>query len=718
MAFKSLAPASVVIVAGMLAVAAGPAVASDPGAPPTAVEPVVDDYHGTSVSDPYRWLEDNDGPRVRAWTDAENQRTRALLDAIPGRAALRDRLADLITGASGAWFELEARPGVLFAMHADPKVQQPLLKVMGLDADPAKGRVVLDPNKLDPSGGTTVDWYVPSPDGRRIAVSLSQRGSEEGTVHVFETKTGKDIGEAVPRVQFPTGGGSVAWRADGSGFWYTRYPGEERPEADRRFFQQIFYHRIGTDPAKDAYVLGRDFPKIAETRLDNRANGRLLLAEVKNGDGGEVMHFVLTEDGKAHQVTRFEDGVTDATMAPEGTLYLVSRQGSPNGRVLELAPGHYDLADAKEIVPAGELSIQPGEGALAATRGYVYVHYVVGGPSEVHVFDASGRARGKLPLPEVSAARGLTPLPGGDLLVTIGTYTKPIYTARFDAKAGSLTATGIAMTSPATFDDAEVLRAFATSKDGTRVPFTIVRSKGTPQDGSAPALLTGYGGYGIVYAPSFLASRGRVWLEHGGIMVIANIRGGGEYGDAWHLAGNLTKKQNVFDDFTAVAQALIDEHYTTPMRLAIEGGSNGGLLMGAALTQHPELFRAVVSHVGIYDMLRVELDPNGLFNVTEFGTVKDPDQFAALYAYSPYHHVVDGTAYPAVLLMAGEHDGRVNPMQSRKMAARLQAATGSDQPVLLLTSAQSGHGMGTALSVAIEQSADSMAFLFDRLGIK
>jgi prolyl oligopeptidase len=311
----------------------------------------------------------------------------------------------------------------------------------------------------------------------------------------------------------------------------------------------------------------------------------------------------------------------------------------------------------------------------------------------------------------------MTSLPNGDLLVAIGSYTKPIHVDRFSAKTNRLTSTGIAMTSPANFDDVEVIRTFAVSKDGTQVPMTIIQRKGAVPDGVAPTLLTGYGGYGVVNAPHFLASRGRVWLEHGGIWVVANIRGGGEYGDAWHLAGNLTRKQNVFDDFAAVARALIDQHYTAPSHLAIEGGSNGGLLMGAALTQHPDLFRAVVSHVGIYDMLRVELDPNGLFNVTEFGTVKDADQFAALYAYSPYHHVVAGTAYPAVLLMAGEHDGRVNPMQSRKMAARLQAATASDQPVLLLTSAQSGHGMGTALSVAIDQSADSMAFLFDRLEI-
>jgi prolyl oligopeptidase len=261
-----------------------------------------------------------------------------------------------------------------------------------------------------------------------------------------------------------------------------------------------------------------------------------------------------------------------------------------------------------------------------------------------------------------------------------------------------------------------VLREFATSRDGTRVPVNIIRRKGAVLDGRNPVLLNGYGGYGISLSPSFNIRR-RVWLDRGGIVVIANLRGGGEYGEAWHKAGNLTNKQNVFDDFAACARHLVERGYTQPGRLAIEGGSNGGLLMGAALTQNPDLFRAVVAHVGIFDMLRVELDPNGAFNVTEFGTVQDPHHFEALYDYSPFHHVVDGTPYPAVLLVTGENDGRVNPMQSRKMAARLQAATASDRPVLLRTSASSGHGLGTALKERIAQDADVFAFLFDQLNI-
>lgn len=267
------------------------------------------------------------------------------------------------------------------------------------------------------------------------------------------------------------------------------------------------------------------------------------------------------------------------------------------------------------------------------------------------------------------------------------------------------------------FSDIEVVREFATSKDGTQVPLNILRRKGTPLDGNNPTLLTAYGGYGISLRPEFNFTD-RIWFDRGGIKVIANIRGGGEYGEAWHFGGNLTHKQNGFDDFAASAQHLIERGYTKPARLATEGGSNGGLLMGAFLTQHPDLARAVVSHVGIYDMLRVELDPNGAFNVTEFGTVKDPAQFKALYAYSPYHHVVDGTKYPAVFFLAGATDGRVNPANSRKMTARLQAATSSGRPILLRLSGNSGHGMGTALSERIAQEADVFAFLFDQLGVK
>jgi len=300
--------------------------------------------------------------------------------------------------------------------------------------------------------------------------------------------------------------------------------------------------------------------------------------------------------------------------------------------------------------------------------------------------------------------------------LTNGSYLEPSNWYTFDPADGKTRDSALKITLPVNFDDAEVERVMATSKDGTKIPLNIIHRRDMKLDGSNPTILGGYGGFNLSLKPGFGVQR-RLWLDHGGIYAIANLRGGSEFGEKWHEQGKLTKKQNVFDDFAACARYLIDHHYTSPSHLAIEGGSNGGLLMGAALTQNPELYRAVVSHVGIYDMLRIEQSPNGVFNVTEYGTVKDPAQFKAMYAYSPYHHVVSGTRYPAVLMLTGANDPRVDPMQSRKMTARLQAANASTHPILLLASSTSGHGGGTALSEFIAHQTDVFAFLFRELDI-
>ncbi len=305
-------------------------------------------------------------------------------------------------------------------------------------------------------------------------------------------------------------------------------------------------------------------------------------------------------------------------------------------------------------------------------------------------------------------------LEDGSLLFRDVSYIEPAAWFRCVAGKEAPVKTALVSTSPVSFADIEVTREFAPAKGGTKIPLNIVRKKGTLLNGDNPALLYGYGGYGVSMTPNFDFTR-RIWFDRGGVYVVANIRGGGEFGEEWHKAGNLTKKQTVFDDFAAAAEYLVKQKYTRPQKLAIEGGSNGGLLMGAMITQHPDLMRAVVSSVGIYDMLRVELAPNGAFNVTEFGTVKDPAQFKALYAYSPYHHVIDGTNYPAILMMTGANDGRVAPYHSRKMIARLDEANKSTRPILLRTSTSAGHGIGTALSERIKQLADIYSFLFAQL---
>jgi len=370
-----------------------------------------------------------------------------------------------------------------------------------------------------------------------------------------------------------------------------------------------------------------------------------------------------------------------------------------------------DLAKAQLIVPEEKGVVTE----IAPCDHGIYVSYLMGGPFQLRYFPQKNARGLEIPVLPVSEVAGLKSWHGDQLVFANTSYVSPAAWYSFSPELKHPSRTALYTTSPADFSDVEVVREFATSRDGTKVPLSILRQKGAKRNGQNPTILYGYGGYGVSMTPEFDSTK-RLWFDAGGIYVVANLRGGGEYGEEWHKQGNLVRKQNVFDDFIAAAKHLVQRNYTSSAKLAVEGGSNGGLLMGAFLTQQPELARAVVSYVGIYDMLRVELDPNGQFNVTEFGTVKDPAQFKALYAYSPYHRVKDGEKYPAVLLTTGENDGRVNPLQSRKMATRLQAATSSGRPVLFMSNS-AGHGIGTALKDSIAQEADVYSFLFNQLGV-
>jgi prolyl oligopeptidase len=689
---------------------------------PTPRDNVVDTYHGVRIPDPYRWLENPDDPRVKTWATSQNQQTRHYLDGLPQRAPIYKQLFTQISATSSSYTGLYAVGDRIFALYTEPPKQQPMIAELDNTATRAGSRIIVDPNAMDPKGTTAIDWFVPSPDGKLLAVSLSENGSEDGTLHVFDVASGRELGEHIPGVQYPTGGGSVAWRADGKGFWYTRYPGPDRPASEQHFFQQVYFHRVGADPASDSYVLGREFPRLAEILMDNRFNPKWVVVSVANGDGGEFAHYLIAADGTTRQITHFSDKIVAAVAGPDGALYLVSRKDAPRGKILKLGVGESDLAHAALLVPESEAVIQGGGEfggePLVVTANALYVRELAGGPSRVSIFDHAGRPVGVLPLPDIASVAEVEPLSDGTLLYSVETYLKPPYFSRYDPAGARSTDTQLVQTSPVSFAGVEVVREVATSKDGTAVPLNIIRRRDAKLDGSTPVLLTGYGGYNVSLTPKFVGANTRLWLDGGGVYVIANLRGGGEFGERWHEQGALTHKQNVFDDFIGAARYLIDHRYTDPQHLAIIGGSNGGLLMGAALTQHPELFHTVVARVGIYDMLRVERDPNGSFNVTEFGTVKDKDQFSALYAYSPYHHVVDGTAYPSVLMLTGATDGRVNPAHSRKMTARLQAATTSGGPVLLGIDSHAGHGIGSALSIRVNQSADIYAFLFDQLGMR
>ena len=682
--------------------------------PPVAPKkPVTDVYQGVSVTDDYRWLENYSDPAVRAWSDGQNQYARKYLDSLPARAALYDELKRLYSQPSPRYSALQTRPGALFALKHQPPLEQPLLVLLKSADELDSERVILDPNQLDLTGGTEIDFFVPSLDARYVAVSLSKGGSESGDLHVYEVATAKEVGSPIPHVNGGTAGGSMAWNADGSGFYYTRYPrAGERPPEDLAFYQQVYFHRISTDTRQDSYSLGKEFPRIAEIQLRASDDGRYLLATMENGDGGEYAYYLLGPDGQWHQIGRLSDEIADAEFGADGSLYLLSHLNAPKGKILKMPLAQPRVSDAQTVVPESRVAIE----SFLPIANMVYTADQVGGPSQLRSFDTASKTQSVVPILPISSVDQLVRSNDGALLFRNTGFLEPPAWYRYDPATKMVTRTALHETAAADFSDAEVVREFAISKDGTRVPLNIIRRKGTKLDGKNPVLLTGYGGYDISIAPDFSPGR-KTLLEHGFVLAIANLRGGGEYGEAWHKAGSLTKKQNVFDDFAACARHLIDHKYTNPSKLAIEGGSNGGLLMGAALTQHPELFGAVVSHVGIYDMLRVELQPNGAFNVTEFGTLKEPDQFRALYAYSPYHHVVDGTNYPPVLFLTGDNDPRVDPLNSRKMTARLQAS-GTKRPVLLRTSSNSGHGIGTALSEYLAEEADVQAFLLDQLGLK
>ncbi len=718
---KLLSRTSVVIAFTVAAAAA-----TIPAPPPTPTDTTVDVVQGVKIADPYRWLEDWSDPKVQAWSAAQNTRTRAYLDALPSEKPVSEELTKLISATSPQFYGLVPAGRLVFAMYSDPKLQQPVLVSLDANADPSSRKAVVDPNALDASGHIAIDWFVPSHDGTKVAVSLSKNGSEDGTLHVFDVTTGKEIEKPIERVQYPTAGGSLAWSSDSKGFWYTRYPGPDAPQADQHFNMQVYFHKLGADAAKDPLALGSKdgLDRVSEIFLDNTHKLSAVMAMVQKGDGGIWSYYVLRNGKPAMKIGSPADDVVFATFGPDGGIYGISRKGSSNGQIVKLdKPVPNGLAHARVIVPESDVAIRAGGAGLgtvdlAFSKTRLFVRDIVGGPNQVRIFTLNGKPEGKLSLPEITANNEIVALNDGKILFNVTSYLRPVYYDSWDPKTGKVEETALRVTSPVTFDDATVTRVFATSKDGTRIPLNIIMKKGTKLDGSNPTLLYGYGGYGVSMTPGFIGATRRLWLDAGGIYVVANIRGGSEYGERWHQEGMLTKKQNVFDDFYAAGQFLLDQKYTSRDKLALMGGSNGGLLMGAMITQHPALARAVVSAVGIYDMIRVELDPNGSFNTTEFGTVKNPEQFKALYAYSPYHHVVAGTPYPAVLMTTGATDGRVNPMHSRKFTAALQAATSSGNPILLRTNMKAGHGIGSSLDDRIAEATDQLCFLFDQLGME
>jgi prolyl oligopeptidase len=702
-----------------------------PSAPPVAeIKPVADMFHGTRVVDNYRWLEDGNSPETQQWVAQEMAYTRGALDHLAGRDAIQKRLTELLSIGS-------VTPPILAGRHyfytrREGMQNQPILYVREKTGEGLEGpdRVLLDANQLAADGTIALDWYQPSENGKYVAYGTSPGGSEMSTLHIIETKTGTLLPDIIER----TRAASVAWKLDNTGFYYTRYPKKgDVPAGQEMYNRHVFYHSLGDDPDQEDQLIfgeGRDPEDWPSVSLSN--DGRWLLIHVSQGwTKSELFLMDLKKGTPPTRVTSGKDFLYGGEVYND-KLYITTNEDSPRYRVFVVDVGNYDRSAWKEIIPQTDAVLQ----GVAVFGGKLCAQYEQNATSQLKLFDLDGKKLSDIALPAIGSVFGTTGRwDRGEMFFGFQSFTVPPTIYRAELPVHVITRpTGpsgdiIGMTSLWTKVDApsidpsayEVDQEWFNSKDGTRVPMFVVHKKGLQKNGKNPTLLTAYGGFNLSLMPAFKPSA-YLWLEHGGIYAVANLRGGAEFGEDWHRAGMLDKKQNVFDDMIAAAEHLITEKYTDKSHLAIQGGSNGGLLMGAMITQRPDLFRAVVCQVPLLDMLHYQNFQIAKLWIPEYGTSENPDQFKCLYAYSPYHHIKPGTEYPAVLFMTADTDTRVDPMHARKMAAEMQAeaknGSSTTRPILLRIESKAGHGAGKPVTKQIEEFTDIYSFLFWQLGMK
>ena len=685
-----------------------PVNSGSPARPVTRQIPVVENYHGTPVSDPYRWLEDDHSVETRAWVEEQNRFTFGQLEKLPLRKALRERLTHLYNYERFSVPQHEG--GRYFFTRNDGLQNQAVLYVADqLDATP---RVLLDPNRLSTNGTVSLKGSAVSEDGRYIAYGLSAAGSDWEEWRIRDVATGRDTSDHLQWVKFS----GASWLRDGSGIFYSRYdqPADAAMLTQVNEFQKLYFHRLGTPQSADRLVYERkDQPKWGFNGSVTE-DGRYLILQVRQGT--EVKNRVFYQDlsAPASPVVELLNDF-DASyhfIGNDGSVFLFYTDlQAPRGRVIAIDVRTPDRKSWRELIA------QSGATLAAATLvgERVVGEYLRDARSQVKLFDLSGKWVRDIELPGIGTAAGFAGKRSDlETFYSFTSFTTPGRIYRYDFKTGT---SSLWRQPKVDFDpDAfEVKQVFYTSKDGTRVPMFLTHKKGLKLDGSNPTLLYGYGGFNISLTPAFSVAN-LAWMELGGVYAVPNLRGGGEYGEAWHLAGTKLQKQNVFDDFIGAAEWLIARHYTRPDRLAISGGSNGGLLVGACMTQRPELFGAALPAVGVMDMLRFQKFTIGWAWTSDYGSSDDAEQFKALYAYSPYHNLKPGVRYPATLVTTGDHDDRVVPAHSFKFAARLQELQAGQAPVLIRIETQAGHGAGKPTAKIIEEAADKLAFIAAHLG--
>ncbi|WZO99391.1 prolyl oligopeptidase family serine peptidase [Isosphaeraceae bacterium EP7] len=677
--------------------------------PKAAKGGTVEDYHGTKIADPFRWLEDPDSAETRAWVEAENKVTFAFLESIPERAAIKTRLTKL-------WdYEKYGVPSLdggryFFSKNDGLQNQGVLYWAASLDDAP---KVLLDPNTLSADGTVALSGTSVSDDGKLIAYGLAAAGSDWVDWKVRDVETGKDLDDLIKWVKFS----GATWTKDNKGFFYGRFPQPE-PGADLKganYFQKLYYHKVGTPQSADALVWEDKEHKDWRADATVSEDGTYLVLTLGKGtdDKYRVLYRKLAETAAApvHLVGDFDAEYT--FLDNEGPVfYFKTNKDAPKGKVVAIDTRSPEPAKWTTLIP--EVAETLDSVSLVGNR--FIASYLKDAHTQVRVFGLDGKAIGEVEFPGLGTAAGF----GGkrtdeETFYAYTSYTTPTTIYRYDVGAGKST---VYKAPKLTFDPAEYVttQAFYASKDGTKVPIFLSHKKGLKKDGQNPTLLYGYGGFNISLTPSFSPSN-LAWMELGGLLAIPNLRGGGEYGEDWHQGGTKLNKQNVFDDFIAAAEYLIAEKYTSTPKLAISGGSNGGLLVGACMTQRPDLFGAALPAVGVLDMLRFHKFTIGWAWIDDYGSSDDAGQFKAIHAYSPLHNLKPGTAYPPTLVTTADHDDRVVPAHSFKFAATLQEAHSGDAPVLIRIETRAGHGAGKPTTKQIEEAADKIAFLVKVLGV-
>jgi prolyl oligopeptidase len=671
-----------------------------------------DDYHGTKISDPYRWLEDDNSAETKAWVEAQNKVTFGYLNQIPERATIKARLTEL-------WnYEKYSAPfkegNKYFYSKNDGLQNQSVLYVADSTTD--KGRVLLDPNKLSTDGTVALSGLSISDDGKLMAYGLAGAGSDWQEWKFRSVETGEDLPHVLKDIKFS----GASWTKDGKGVFYSRFPNtdDKLKLSAVNYFQKLYYHKLGTPQSEDVLIYERPDDKEMGVGGFVSEDGKYLIVTVTKGTAPMNMVYFKELDVKDSKITPIVS-VLEADYSFIGndgsTFYFRTDKNAPRGKVLKINADEFLRRKAigwQEVIPETKETL---EGASFINNQLV-ASYLKDAYTQFKIYDLNGKFVRNIELPGIGTAGGF----GGkrydtEAFYSFSSYNAPPTIYRYDFKTGK---SEIFRKSDVKFspNDYEVKQVFYNSKDGTKIPMFIVHKKGIKLDGNNPTLLYAYGGFNISLTPGFSVSR-VAWMEMGGVYAVANLRGGGEYGEEWHEAGTKLKKQNVFDDFIAAAEYLIKEKYTQPSKLAVQGGSNGGLLVGAVVNQRPDLFGAALPAVGVMDMLRFQKFTIGRAWTSDYGSSDNADEFAALYKYSPLHNLKKGTKYPAIMVTTADHDDRVVPAHSFKYAATLQEAQGGDAPVLIRIETKAGHGAGKPTAKVIEEQADIFGFLVKNLGM-